>query len=397
VRGYRAERAFDGERRMPGGALVLVDGGTIVGVEPGTAPAPAGCPVTDLPGATLMPGLIDAHTHLCADSGPRALDQLPGLDDDQLDAVITVSMAEQLAAGVTAVRDLGDARWAVADRHRGAGRGPTVVAAGPPITSPSGHCAGMGGEASGDDGLRRAVQERAEHGVDVVKIMASGGVMTVGTDVLTPQFTLDELRLVVREAHDAGLPVTAHAHALTAVELCVAAGVDGIEHCTCNSAAGIRMPAQVADAIAAAGITFCPTLGTVPGVDPPPRVRAVMERTGMTDEARQAQVGALHRAGVTLVSGADSGIGAAKRHGVLPESVIALVSAGLTAREALASATGAAAVAIGLQGRIGRLAPGLDADLIAVAGDPLADVTAVRDVRLVVSRGREMASGTPAA
>ncbi len=252
----------------------------------------------------------------------------------------------------------------------------------------------MGGEASGDDGLRAAVRERVEHGVDVVKIMASGGVMTVGTDVLAPQFTLDELRLVVREAHDAGLPVTAHAHALTAVELCVAAGVDGIEHCTCLAGGGgIRMPAGLADAMAAAGITVCPTLGTLPGLDPPPRVQAIMERTGMTEEARLAQVGELHRAGVTLVSGADSGIGAAKRHGVLPESVIALVDAGLTAREALVSATSAAAIAIGLKGRSGRLSPGLDADLIAVGGDPLADLTAIRDVRLVVSRGREVVSG----
>ncbi len=116
---------------MPGGALVLVEDGAIVAVEPGAAPAPAGCPVTDLAGATLMPGLIDTHVHLCGDSGPRALDQLPDLDDDELDAVVTASLAVQLAAGVTAVRDLGDARWAVADRHRGRDAGPTVVAAGP--------------------------------------------------------------------------------------------------------------------------------------------------------------------------------------------------------------------------------------------------------------------------
>ena len=387
---YRASRAFDGERLLPGGALVLVDGDRIAGVESASFPAPAGCAVTDLPDATLLPGFIDAHVHLCADSSLRALDQLADLTDAELDAVVAASMAAQLAAGVTAVRDLGDARWAVADRHRGRGGGPTVVAAGPPLTTPGGHCSGMGGEAAGVEGLRRAVRERVEHRVDVVKIMTSGGVMTIGTDVLAMQFTVDEIRAVVRDAHAAGLPVTGHAHNVSAVEACVAAGVDGIEHCTCITGAGIAMPARLAESIAAAGITVCPTLGKVPDLDPPPRVQALMEQLGITDEARLAQVGELLRAGVTLISGADSGINPAKRHGILPEAVIHLTSAGVAPAAALVSATSAAAAAIGLGGRTGRLAPGLDADLLAVAGDPLADITAVRDVRLVVSRGREV-------
>jgi imidazolonepropionase-like amidohydrolase len=376
----------------PDGALVLVDDGRIAGVEAASFPPPDGCPVTDLPDATLLPGLIDAHVHLCGDDSFQALDQLPDLDDDALDAVITASMAAQLAGGVTTVRDLGDARWAVADRHRGRTTGPTVVAAGPPITSVAGHCAGMGGEASGDDGLRQAVRDRVAHGVDVVKIMTSGGAMTVTTDVLVCQFTVDEVRLVVREAHAAGLAVTAHAHALAAVELCVAAGVDGIEHCSCLTVGRVHLPDALADAIAAAGITVCPTLGLVPGLEPPPHVQAIMARTGLTPEARREQVGRLHRAGVTLISGADSGIGPAKRHGVLPESVIELVNAGLTPAEALVSATSSAAVGVGLGGRTGRLAPGLDADLVAVGGDVCTDVARLRDVRLVVSRGREVVS-----
>src|SRR3954449_1883521 len=154
--GYRAPRAFDGEHLLPDGALVLVDGDTIVAVESGTAPAPADCPVTDLPGTTLLPGLVDTHVHLCGDSGPRALDQLPERSDQELDTIIAESLAAQLAVGVTAVRDLGDARWAVTDRHRTHPRGPTVVASGPPVTSVGGHCAGMGGEVSGVEGVRRA-------------------------------------------------------------------------------------------------------------------------------------------------------------------------------------------------------------------------------------------------
>ncbi len=106
MRGYRADLAFDGARAVPGGALVLVEGRRIVGVEAGSFPAPEGCQVTYRPGTTLLPGLIDAHTHLCGDSGSRALDQLPELDEGDLDAVIAMSKRRQLAAGVTAVRDL---------------------------------------------------------------------------------------------------------------------------------------------------------------------------------------------------------------------------------------------------------------------------------------------------
>ncbi|GAA2725194.1 amidohydrolase family protein [Cellulomonas aerilata] len=386
---YRADAAYDGERRLPGGALVLVEDGRIVGVEPAAAAVPDGCPVTSLPGTTLLPGLVDAHAHLCGDSGPRALDQLPELSDDQLDATIRTAGAHQLAAGVTAVRDLGDARWAVVDRHR-EGSGPTVVASGPPLTSVQGHCWFMGGEVSGVDAVRRAVRERYERGADVVKVMASGGAMTTTTDVLACQFTSEELRAACDEAHRWGLPVTAHAHALAAVEQVVDAGVDGIEHCSCFTAAGFRTPPQLAERIAAAGIAVCPTLGRNLDAPPPPQVLAVMARTGMTWEARLAQVAELHRAGVTLVSGGDSGISPGKPHGVMPVAVSDLVQCGVPPSAALASATSAAADACGLGHRTGRLRAGLDADLLLVTGDPMLDVDALRAVALVVSRGRHV-------
>jgi imidazolonepropionase-like amidohydrolase len=392
LRGYRADRAFDGGRARPEGVLVLVADGRIVGVEPGSAPAPDGCEVRYRPGTTLLPGLIDAHVHLCGDSGPRALDQLPELDSADLDGVIAAALRAQLSAGVTAVRDLGDRGFAVLDRRGGAG--PTVVASGPPITSVQGHCWGMGGEASTVDGLRRAVRERAERGVDIVKIMASGGAMTPGSDVLACQFSLEELRAAVDEAHRLGLPITAHAHALPAVEQAVEAGVDGIEHCSCIVQGGFHAPPELVGRIASAGIPVCPTLGTLPGAQPPPRVLAMMQRTGMTFEGRRVQVAGLFRGGVTLVSGADAGINPGKPHGVLPEAVAELADCGVPAATALASATSLAARACGLAGRTGRLAVGLDADLVLVDGDPLLDLTALRAVRTVVSRGQELARTT---
>ena len=389
--GFRADRAFDGERFRPEGALVLVEGDRIVGVEPASAAPPDGCEVLTWPAATILPGLIDAHTHLCGDSGPQALDRLAGLSQAELDETVEAALAAELSAGVTAVRDLGDQQWTVVDRHRHRPHGPTIVAAGPPITSVGGHCAAMGGAAAGIAELRAAVRERAERGADLVKIMASGGVMTTTTDVLTPQFTVDEIRAVVDEAHRVGLTVAAHAHAVAAVENCVAAGVDGIEHCTCLTATGPRTPPGLAEAIAAAGIIVCPTLGrdlARIGGELPPRIKAMMERTGTTWEARLGQVGDLYRAGVTLMSGADSGINPGKPHGLLPISVAELVACGAPVGAALASATSVAAQGCGLADRTGRLRPGLAADLLIVDGDLTADLTALRRPKTVVSRGR---------
>ncbi len=393
MHGYRAPHAFDGERFRPAGALVLVEDGRISAVQPAAAPAPADCAVTEFSDATLLPGLIDSHVHLCGDSGPHALDQLPDLTAEQLDAVVAEAAQQQLRAGVTAVRDLGDHRWTVVERHRG-GAGPTVVAAGPPITSPGGHCWTMGGEAAGVEALRRAVRERVERGADVVKVMASGGLLTPGTDLFACQFGLEELRAVVEEAHRHGLPVTAHAHALPAVARSAAAGVDGIEHCSCLTPDGVRTAPDLAERLAAAGTYVCPTLGRTPGRAPPPHVQARMDALGATYEAQLPNVAALHAHGVTLLAGTDAGISPAKRHGLVPMAVADLVAeCGVPPAEALTAATARAARACGLAHRTGRLAAGLDADLLVAAGDLAGDVTGLQRLRMVVSRGREVPLG----
>ncbi|MGY1739684.1 MULTISPECIES: amidohydrolase family protein [unclassified Blastococcus] len=389
MRGYRADHAFDGDRVLPGGALVLVDGERIVGVEPASAPAPAGVEVHHLPGTTLLPGLVDTHVHLCADGGPQALDVVPGRSPAELDAVIGAALAAHLAAGVTAVRDLGDHRFAVLDRHRDRPDGPTVVGSGPPLTSPGGHCASMGGAARGEAALRRAVRDRAGHGADVVKVMASGGLLSFASDPQACQFEPAELRAVVDEAHRHGLPVTVHAHPLTAVQRVVDAEADGIEHASCLTPAGVRRPPELVARLVADGTPVCPTLGRVPGMVPPPHVQERMAAVGMDYDAQLANVSALAAAGVALIAGTDAGIGPAKPHGVLPHGVAELVGCGLPVTAALAAATGAAARACGLGDRTGRLAPGLQADLLVVDGDATADVTALLRLRTVVCRGRE--------
>lgn len=402
----RAACAFDGARFVDGGVTVIVEGSTIAGVQPASYAVPADCPVTDHGRATVLPGLIDTHVHLVGDSGPMALERVASYSDEELDAVVTEALERHLASGVTTVRDLGDRRFNVVDR-RDAQRAhddglPWIVASGPPITSLRGHCFFLGGEVASAEEITRAVHERVERGVDVVKVMASGGMNTPGTDVSAPQFSLDDLRLLVAEAHRAGLPVTAHSHAAAGIDQAVEVGVDGIEHGTYLVAGG---PAGLAglmnlsatdeqlEALATSGIPVCPTLG---GFTPelfrnaPPHVREMITAAGVTPEqiveTRRTLIGRMHRAGVRLVSGTDAGITPPKAHGLFAHAVIELANV-LAVPEALATATSGAADVCGLGRSKGRLLAGYDADILVVEGNLSEDVTALRRVRQVVVRG----------
>jgi imidazolonepropionase-like amidohydrolase len=397
VHAIRAAHAYDGEAFRSGGATILVEDGVIIGVEPYGFPVPDHCPVTSHDG-TMLPGLIEAHTHLVADSGVSALDRVAGYSDQRIDEVITRALREQLSAGVTTVRDLGDRRFCVVQRRDGqpATRPsePTIVASGPPLTSIGGHCHFLGGEVSGTAQIVRAVADRVERAVDIVKVMASGGVNTPGSDVMRTQFSTTELQLIVDRAHGTGLPVTAHAHGTPAVEQAIAVGVDGIEHCSCVTDRGVgQVSDQTLAALARSQIAVCPTIGVDPGLmnAPPPAIQAMMDRIGVTAQQwlqdRRDFVGRLHHAGVRLVSGVDSGVGPAKRHGTLPYAVCELVTAGLSIAEALATATSAAAAACGVGASKGRLAPGQHADLLLVDGELNTDVTALLRPHAVLLHG----------
>jgi imidazolonepropionase-like amidohydrolase len=390
----RANHAFDGEDFRAGGATVLVDDAGIVGVEPLRYEPPSDCDLVDYGDATVLPGLIDTHVHLVGDSRVMALERLAEYSPEEIDAVVIESLRRQLAAGVTTVRDLGDWHFNVVER-RDAQRQvddalPWIVASGPPITTPGGHCGYLGGEVSGADEIVAAVRERVERRVDVVKVMASGGMATTGSDVFVPQFLIEELRLLVEQAHAAGLPVTAHAHSAAAVDQGVAAGVEGIEH------ASSRATEEQLGALAASGIAVCPTLGgfntksLAALLAVAPRFQQIFADAGLTPESYlEIRMSALRRMttfGVRLISGDDAGIGPDKAHGRYAEAVIELEQVTDT-MPALVAASSDAAAAIGLGRSKGRLLRGYDADLLVVGGDLAADLTALRDVRQVVLRG----------
>jgi imidazolonepropionase-like amidohydrolase len=398
----RSTELFDGEHFLLGPVTVVADDGQIVGVEPGWPDPPGEADLLDLGDVTVLPGLVDTHVHLVGDNEFGALDRVAGYSPQELSAVVEESLRRQLAAGVTTVRDLGDRDW-VAVEHRNRQRRdgalePTILASGPPLTSPRGHCHYMGGEVQGRDAIARAVQERADRRVDVVKVMASGGMNTPGTDVLRTQFTTEEMAFLVQEAHRRDLPVTAHAHGLPAVEQALAVQVDGLEHCSCLTENGVRITDEVLDTLAAREMPIGAALGSPPVeafARAPAGMKAMMERAGVTPESfrqiRLDSVRRMHEAGARFVAGRDAGISPFLAHGSLHEGVTFLVEAGATREQALAAATSLAADACGVGDRKGRLQPGYDADLLAVRGDLAGDVSRLADVSAVVLAGARVA------
>jgi imidazolonepropionase-like amidohydrolase len=396
----RAAHAFDGVRFLPGGATVVLDGDRIVGVETGRVDLPDDVVVTDH-GGTVLPGLFDCHSHLVADAGVGGLERAGTLSDEALDAVIGESLAAQAAAGVTTVRDLGDRDYRTLAFRARPGL-PRVVAAGPPLTTPGGHCHFLGGEVHGDP--RGAVADHAEHGVDLVKVMASGGFLTPDTDRLGAQFTADELAALVEEAHRVALPVVAHVHSLAAMRAALAAGVDGIEHFTGLTADGVRIDDDLLAEVARRGVYVGLTLGVDRALldrmpTPPPTVVRLMALTGVTSTEefyarRMAVLPRLREHGVAVISGVDSRIGPTKRHGNAWRTVVEEVEAGGAAAQALASATSLAAEACGLAGETGRLAAGYAADLLVVDGDLSRDISLLGTPREVYVRGKPAGSVT---
>ncbi len=396
----RTSRLFDGEHFATGGATVVVDHGRIVGVEDGFPDLPDHIDVREVRDGTVLPGLIDTHVHLVADSTFGALDKVAGFTAEEIDAVITESLRRQLAAGVTTVRDLGDRTYCAVERRDNAQSDaePTILGSGPPLTSPGGHCHYMGGEVADRASLARMIDERAERRVDVVKVMASGGMTTPGTDVLHTQFSTEGLRFLVDRSHAAGLPVTAHAHGLPAVLQAIEVGVDGIEHCSCLTPTGVDIGDDALDTMVRSGIVVGGAFGSPPAdaIDKAPQaIRDMMKRMGTTPEGvraiRLAMVARMRDAGVTFVTGADSGINPFMAHGNLRVSAEFFVDAGATPAQALAASTSIAASACGLADRKGMLCKGYDADILIVDGDLRAGVGALADVRAVLKGGREMA------
>lgn len=373
----RGARSWDGFSPAPVETTIAIEGDRIDGCGSDIG---GGTPL-DATGCTVVPGLIEAHAHLCFDATPGWRATFDGDTPSRMLLRMAGNGRRMLEAGITTVRDLGaptalaiELRDAIAS---GLTDGPRLLVSGAPVTTTGGHCWFMGGECDGEAGIRKAVRERVKAGVDWIKVMATGGNMTPRTNTFAPQFTVDELRACVEEARRLRQRVTAHAHGIAGVRVAVEAGVDGIEHCSFTTPGGYEFDQELIDAIASRGIVVSPTV-------------SIGFRRWPDDgrrEQRARTLKAFFDAGCPVVMSTDCGIPGVPHEALAAGMEVLREATGATPVDILRLATSRSAELLGLKD-LGVIAPGAIADLLIVEGDPTANLADLERVRYVVRGGR---------
>jgi imidazolonepropionase-like amidohydrolase len=394
----KAARLFDGissQAVMPG--ILVVSNGMILSV--GSENAPAGATVLDLGDATLLPGFIDAHTHISYEFNPDySGDALLSLQRPISERAIraTANARKTLMAGFTTVRDLGSVDFIdVGLRNAinaGVVPGPRMLVSVHALGSTGGHCddsAGFrfgvfGRETGPEDGVinspdqaRYAVRFNIKYGADVIKTCASGGVLSPTDDVDVPQLSQAELNALVDEAHTLRRKTAAHAHGAEAARRAILAGIDSIEHGTFIDDEDMRMMHD-------RGVFLVPTLTTRVGLAEskfPPLVQAKATRAVKQQDAMLKRALAL---GVKIALGTDAAV---YPHGDNALEFAFMVADGMTPAQSLTAGTASAAELLGLQDKIGELKPGMLADVVAVPGNPLENIKQTQSVIFVMKNG----------
>ena len=399
----KAARMFDGrgDTTVPNG-VVIVESGRITAAGSGL-PVPAGARVIDLGDATLLPGFIDAHVHLTGESSEdwyRAA--VEGLRRTVAEKAIrsTEYARRTLMAGFTTVRNVGAEDYIdVGLRNSinaGIVAGPRMLVATQALGARGGHCDTTGfpyllfgkepgvaeGIASGADAFRDAVRFEVKYGADVIKVCATGGVLSLTDEVDTPQLTQAEMDAIVDEAHRLRKKTAAHAHGAEGAKVAIRAGIDSIEHGSFLDDEALRMMKE-------RGTYFVPTLmageyagGRKSTRTYPPEIAA---KAKAALESRSVAFRNALRMGVKIAFGTDSAV---SPHGRNAEEFALLVEHGMTPAAALRTATSAASTLLGIDKRTGTLEPGKDADVVAVPGDVLADIHATERVSFVMRGGK---------
>ncbi|MDI1252071.1 amidohydrolase family protein [Thermomonas sp.] len=392
---------FDaGSGRMLGETSIIVRGERIESVQPGSIALPAGATGIELGSATCLPGLIDSHTHLTFETSPTGFSDQFRWNVADYAIRSTVYASRTLQAGFTTVRNLGDGDGeSISLRNAinvGVISGPRIFTAGTAIGSTGGHADGSDGyrkDLQGDPGPKqgiingpedawKAVRQHYKDGADAIKIMPSGGVLDESASADNPQMTLEEIKAVVAAAHDYGFTVAAHAHGAEGIRRAVEGGVDSIEHGTFMDDADMQL-------MKARGTWYVPTIiagkyveekAKIPGYYPS-QIAAKALKVG---PIIQGTAGRAYRAGVKIAFGTDAAV---YPHGENAREFKYMVDAGMPPAYALQAATTHAAELLKKSKDLGSIDAGKYADIIAVNGDPLADITIMQKVGFVMKAG----------
>ena len=379
--------------------VILVQGGRITAVGPsGTVTPPAGARLVDLSADTVLPGLVDVHTHLTSNPEESGANSLT-VSTPQEAITGVVNAKKTLEAGFTTVRNVGAGGFtdvALRDAiNDGEVPGPRMQVSGPPLGATGGHAdenllpwearhaddGGPSGIADSPWGFRAKVRQNAKYGADVIKFMGSGGVLSHGDSVGGQQLTQEEMDAIVSEAHMWGRKVAVHAHGTEAIKAAIRAGVDSVEHASLIDDEGIRM---------------AKAKGVVLDMDvyDDDYILAEGAKNGVEEAslAKERSIGRLQRenfkkawaAGVKMAFATDAGV---YPHGWNAKQFKTMVDWGMTPMQAIQCATTSAAELMGWGDRIGRIAPGYYADIVAVAGDPTQDIVTLQHMDFVMKGG----------
>jgi imidazolonepropionase-like amidohydrolase len=376
---FKNARIVDGTGSVWHG-FAIVDGKMISEVGEGEPPeVPNGHDVVDLAGRTLLPGFIDCHVHLRSDGDPNPRQQVLS-DTDALCALRSARNARRtLECGVTTVRDCGATNHTDFALRRAVAAGlcisPRLVLSGEIICMTGGHGWNVGTEADGPDGVRAAARKQLRAGADNIKLIATGGILTEGSEIGSPQLTVDEMRAAVEEANKAGKITAAHAHGATGIKNAVLAGISSIEHGYFLDDEGIAMMIEHGTYLVAtsAAVRNVVNHGTEAGI-----LDYVVRKAGEAVEHHVESFGKAHRAGVTLAMGTDTGV-PMTRHGNNLDELIHMVEMGLSPMEAIQVATLSSARLLQMDHMIGSVEAGKHADLVVIDGDPLEDISILRE------------------